>query len=34
MRKGHSFKDAICPDTFEFEKDHFVMQCQQLKDYK
>jgi len=25
MRKGHSFKDIICPDTFEFQKDHFVM---------
>ena len=25
MRKGHSFKDYICPDSFEFEKDHFVM---------
>ena len=25
MRKGHSFKDAICPDTFEFEKDHFII---------
>jgi hypothetical protein len=25
MRKGHSFKDTICPDTFEFEKDYFVM---------
>jgi len=25
MRKGHSFKDLICPDTFEFKKDHFVM---------
>ena len=25
MRKGHSFKDTICPDTFEFHKDHFVM---------
>ena len=25
MRKGHSFKDYICPDTFEFEKDHFQM---------
>lgn len=25
MRKGHSFKDCICPDTFEFEKDHFKM---------
>jgi len=23
--KGHSFKDYICPDTFEFSKDHFVM---------
>ena len=25
MRKGHSFKDIICPDTFEFQKDHFIM---------
>jgi len=25
MRKGHDFKDFICPDTFEFEKDHFRM---------
>ena len=25
MRKGHSFKDTICPDSFEFEKDRFVM---------
>ena len=25
MRKGHSFKDIICPDTFEFHKDHFIM---------
>ena len=25
MRKGHSFKDAICPDSMEFKKDHFVM---------
>ncbi|MDL2300134.1 TraE family protein [Clostridiaceae bacterium OttesenSCG-928-D20] len=25
MRRGHSFKDSICPDTFEFEKDHFIM---------
>ena len=23
MRKGHSFKDFICPDTFEFHKDYF-----------
>lgn len=23
MRKGHSFKDFICPDTFDFEKDFF-----------
>ena len=23
MRKGHSFKDYICSDTLEFEKDHF-----------
>ncbi|RNC62917.1 MAG: hypothetical protein AWM53_01843 [Candidatus Dichloromethanomonas elyunquensis] len=25
MQKGHDFKDYICPDTFEFEKDHFRM---------
>jgi hypothetical protein len=25
MRKGHDFKDFICPDTFEFGKDHFRM---------
>ena len=25
MRKGHSFKDTICPDTLEFDKDYFVM---------
>lgn len=25
MRKGHSFKDYICPDSFEFEKDYFRM---------
>lgn len=25
MRKGHNFKDFICPDTFEFEKDFFRM---------
>lgn len=25
MRKGHSFKDFICPDSFEFEKNHFKM---------
>lgn len=25
MRKGHSFKDFICPDSFEFKKDHFCM---------
>ena len=24
-KKGHSFKDYICPDTFEFEKDYFRM---------
>jgi len=23
MRKGHSFKDYICPDTFEWNNDHF-----------
>ncbi|NEZ42609.1 VirB4-like conjugal transfer ATPase, CD1110 family [Paenibacillus alvei] len=25
IRKGHDFKDYICPDTLEFEKDHFRM---------
>jgi len=25
MRKGHHFKDIICPDTFEFHKDYFKM---------
>ena len=25
MKKGHSFKDFICPDTLEFEKDCFRM---------
>ncbi|WHH60013.1 VirB4-like conjugal transfer ATPase, CD1110 family [Petroclostridium sp. X23] len=25
MKKGHDFKDYICPNTFEFEKDHFRM---------
>ena len=25
MRKGHSFKDSICPDSLEFKKDHFIM---------
>lgn len=25
IQKGHSFKDYICPDTFEFERDHFRM---------
>lgn len=25
MRKGHSFKDFICPDSLEFEKDYFCM---------
>ena len=25
MRKGHDFKDFICPDSFEFEKDYFQM---------
>lgn len=25
MKKGHSFKDYICPNTFEFEKDYFKM---------
>lgn len=25
MRKGHSFKDYICPETLEFERDYFRM---------
>ncbi len=25
MKKGHNFKDYICPDTFEFQKDYFMM---------
>ena len=25
MKKGHSFKDYICPDSIEFEKDYFKM---------
>ncbi len=24
-KKGHSFKDFICPDSFEFERDYFKM---------
>ena len=23
MKKGHSFKDWLCPDSLEFQKDHF-----------
>ena len=25
MKKGHSFKDFICPDSLEFKRDHFRM---------
>lgn len=25
MRKGHDFKDYICPDAFEFQRDYFRM---------
>lgn len=25
MRRGHHFKDYICPDSFEFRKDYFTM---------
>lgn len=25
MKKGHSFKDYVCPDSIEFEKDYFKM---------
>ena len=37
-RKGHDFKDYICPDTFEYEKDHFKIgkkygRIVYLKDY-
>ena len=38
VRLGHSFKDHICPDTMEFERDHFKVGEQYgrvlyLKDY-
>ena len=38
MKKGHSFKDYICPDTFSFQKDYFEMGSKfgrvfYLKDY-
>ena len=38
MRKGHSFKDYICPDYMELESDHFKMgerygRVMYLKDY-
>lgn len=25
MKSGYSFKDSICPDSFEFKKDYFIM---------
>ena len=25
MKKGHCFKDTICPDSLEVKKDHFIM---------
>lgn len=25
VKKGHSFKDYICPDSIEYKKDHFIM---------
>ena len=25
MKNGYSFKDSICPDSFEFKKDYFIM---------
>jgi len=25
MKGGYSFKDSICPDSFEFKKDYFIM---------
>lgn len=38
MKKGHSFKDYICPDSMEFESDHFKVgerygRVMYLKDY-
>lgn len=38
MRRGHHFKDYICPDSFEFRKDYFTMGARYgrvlfLKDY-
>ena len=38
MKRGHHFKDYICPDSFEFKKDYFVMGARYgrvlfLKDY-
>ena len=31
-KKGHDFKDYICPDTMEFEKDYFKMKDQVADD--
>ena len=25
MKKGHNFKDYICPDTMEFKRDYFKL---------
>lgn len=25
MKRGHNFKDYVCPDSFEFKKDYFLM---------
>lgn len=38
MKRGHSFKDYICPDSMEFESDHFKIgerygRVMYLKDY-
>lgn len=38
MKRGHNFKDYICPDSFEFRKDYFTMGARYgrvlfLKDY-
>lgn len=38
MKRGHHFKDYICPDSFEFKKDYFIMGTRYgrvlfLKDY-
>ena len=33
MKKGHSFKDYICPDTFEFSDDSFYVWRASMEEY-